>query len=349
MSLTSAYEEAYRQFLLANPRTLVYATIEYRNFLIAVAGGQPHYQLALKHGQIVGVLPYFRKSHPEWGAILNSLPWYGSHGGCTAAVETADDTRQTLLAAYAEALLASDVLTATLILTPIENDKLPIYLGRLKPPFTDHRIGQITCLPPPGTALEQQLLLHLRRKTRNAVRKALQQGFALHITDADWAWRFLYETHVENLQALGGQAKPWSHFIALRTHIPVPWRRIFVASLADQPVAALLLLTFNQTVEYFTPVIKHTHRSQQPLSFLIWHAMLWASREGFRWWNWGGTWLAQQSLYHFKAGWGAIDLPYTYLINVSEQVVSRVQAHLSALQGAFPYYYIFPYAVRQTP
>ena len=57
MSLTSAYEEAYRQFLLANPRTLVYATIEYRNFLTAVAGGQPHYQLALQHGQIIGVLP----------------------------------------------------------------------------------------------------------------------------------------------------------------------------------------------------------------------------------------------------------------------------------------------------
>ena len=349
MSLTSAYEEAYRQFLLANPRTLVYATIEYRNFLTAVAGGQPHYQLALKHGQIVGVLPYFRKSHPEWGTILNSLPWYGSHGGCTAAVEADDDIRQTLLAAYAEALLAPDVLTATLILTPFENDRLPTYLARLKPPFTDHRIGQMTCLPSPGTALEQQLLLHFRRKTRNVVRKALQQGFALHITDADWAWRFLYETHVENLQALGGQAKPWSHFIALRTHIPAHWRRVFVATLADQPVAALLLLYFNQTVEYITPVIRHAYRSQQPLSFLIWHAMLWASREGYRWWNWGGTWLAQPSLYHFKAGWGAIDLPYTYLINVSEQVVSRVQAHLSALQAAFPYYYIFPYAVRQTP
>ena len=156
------------------------------------------------------------------------------------------------------------------------------------------------------------------------VRKALQQGFALHITDADWAWRFLYETHVENLQALGGQAKPWSHFIALRTHIPAHWRRVFVATLADQPVAALLLLYFNQTVEYITPVIRHAYRSQQPLSFLIWHAMLWASREGYRWWKaGGGTWLAQPSLYHFKAGWGAIDLPYTYLINVSEQVVSR--------------------------
>ena len=160
----------------------MYATIEYRNFLTAVAGGQPHYQLALKHGQIIGVLPYFR-SHPEWGTILNSLPWYGSHGGCTAAIEADDDIQQTLLAAYAEALLAPDVLTATLILTPFENDRLPTYLDRLKPPFTDHRIGQMTCLPSPGTALEQQLLLHFRRKTKCGA-QALNEVL-LHITDAD--------------------------------------------------------------------------------------------------------------------------------------------------------------------
>ena len=109
------------------------------------------------------------------------------------------------------------------------------------------------------------------------------------------------------MSAIGGRAKPWGHFAAMRELIPAAWRQLFVTRLDGEPVSAMLLFRFNQTVDNITPVIRHEFRSRQPLSFAIWHAMLDAVRSGFRWWNWGGTWETQQSLHHFKRGWGAAE------------------------------------------
>jgi len=175
------------------------------------------------------------------------------------------------------------------------------------------------------------------------VRKALKQGFQLVISDEEWAWQFLHKTHTENLRSIGGIPKPWEHFAAIRQNIPWEWRNIFVALLDGKPVAALLMLYFNQTAEYVTPVIMQEHRSSQPLSFLIWHAMLHATANGFRWWNWGGTWDSQKSLHHFKAGWGAEDYPYSYFISLKPASLVLMKSDLNDLRSAFPYYYLLPF------
>jgi len=340
--LTPAREAAYRRFLAANPRALIYASLAFRDFLRAVAGGAPRYLLALRAGEVVGVLPYFCAEHPEHGVLFNSLPWYGSYGACTLADEADDAARRALLQGYAEALDRPDLLAATLILDPWENRHLDLYAAALRPRYTDRRIGQVKTLPEAGADLDDRLLYSFRKKTRNLVRKALKQGFALEVTDAEWAWRFLHTTHTENIAALGGRAKPWAHFEAMRAHIPAAWRQIYVARLEGEAVAALLLLYYHQTVEYITPVIKHAYRPRQPLSFLIFHAMRGAVEAGYRRWNWGGTWLSQKSLHRFKAGWGADDYPYTYLVNTGAE--ATIRAHLQDLQAHFAYYYIFPYS-----
>jgi Uncharacterized protein involved in methicillin resistance len=108
------------------------------------------------------------------------------------------------------------------------------------------------------------------------------------------------------------------------------------------PVAALLLLYFNGTVEYITPVVKDAYRSRQPLSFLIYNAMLEAASDGYKIWNWGGTWSLQKSLHHFKEGWGAVELPYTYLISIRKDCVTRGKNNFEELRAAFPFYYIVP-------
>lgn len=336
-------EKEYRRFLLKNPRNLIYASPEFRDFLSAAVPGESYYLIAWRDGRIVGALPYFRAEHDTFGAVINSLPWYGSHGGCTMEVQSDNSTRKVLLEKYRSVILDSDVLSATLIVTPFENDKLNEYLRVLGAPYTDKRIGQISDLPEDGEGLEDRLMITFRQKTRNLVRKSLKQGFELSVSDDDWAWQFLYDIHKENISSIGGKAKPLSHFFALRKHIPNNERKLLVATLGDAPIAALLLLYFNRTVEYITPVIKHDYRSAQPLSFLIWHGMLSAIEEGYRWWNWGGTWISQGSLHHFKAGWGAIDTLYSYLINSNEEALAKIRANTKGVMDAFPYYYIFPF------
>jgi len=341
--LSSDLEAKYRAFLLRDSRSLIYASPEFRDFLVRAVGGEPTHLLALdEQDQIVGALGYFRYKAQGIGTVINSLPWYGSHGGCVVSGATGE-ARAALLTRYRQAIEAPDVLSATLILTPDEEPSLDEYRKGLVPSVEDGRIGQLTPLPPVTDDLETRLEFVFHQKTRNLVRKSLKQGFVLQVRDDEVAWRFLFETHVENMLAIGGKPKPWEHFVAMREVLPAGSRRILVAEFEGKPVAALLLLYFNRTVEYVTPVIKHDYRSRQPLSFLIWHGMVDAVRCGYAWWNWGGTWVTQTSLHHFKAGWGAVDHPYTYLVCSSPAGRAMLAANRARLGDLFPYYYTYPY------
>lgn len=343
IELSQEYEAAYSEFVKSDERALIYASLEFRNFLQRILIGEPRYLLALDSSQVIGALPTFAATHTTYGTVVNSLPWYGSHGGCMVKSNAASDARDALLSRYREMVGAPGVAFSTLILDPHENRLQDLYLTALAPTVTDGRIGQITDLPDDGPDLESRLeRIFAPSKNRN-IRKAIRQGFVLECADDDDAWTFLYQTHQENMAGIGGKAKPETHFAALRAAIPAAWRRLMLAKLDGEPVAAMLLLRYNRTVEYVTPVIKHEFRPLQPLSFLIWHGMLEAARDGFRWWNWGGTWASQKSLHHFKAGWGARDHPYTYIVHAKPEALETLKAHPQEVAAAFPFYFTYPF------
>ncbi len=274
--------------------------------------------------------------------FVNSLPWYGSYGGCTLLKPNDENVRKDLLLKYAEHLKDDDLLSATLILSPFENEYFRAYQDVVNTPFIDERIGQITFLPRSSERAREELAHIVRKKMRN-VNKATRQGFTVRVVDEEWAWRFLYETHVENIEAIGGKTKLWEHFDAMRRSLPSAFRKIYVAMLQATPIAALLVIFFNRTVEYITPVIKHDYRPLQPLSLIIFNAMLDSIKSGFQHWNWGGTWVTQQTLHRFKAGWGAVDHPYSYLIHASERSRELIKRNRDKISQAFPYYYVFPF------
>jgi hypothetical protein len=335
-------EPAYNHFLGASPHASLYSSLEYRSFLQAVVPGAPEYLIAVARDRIVGALPLFVHRAPGAGVVMNSLPWYGSHGGCVLMSANDDFVRRALLAEYCRRVVEADALSSTLILLPGEQFSLDTYRAVIRPAAEDSRIGQITDLPAAGEGLENRLLSCFSRKTRNLVRKALRQSFDCVIRDDEEAWRVLHRLHTENLQAIGGKAKPWSHFAALRERLPGGWRRLYVAADAGRPVAALLLARYRDTVEYVTPVVDAEYRSRQALSFVIYRAMLDAAHDGLRYWNWGGTWPSQQTLFHFKQGWGARESAYTYIVT-SHDGGLRLSALKPRLGELFPYYYVYPY------
>jgi hypothetical protein len=345
--LSTDGEDAYRHFLEEIPAAGVYPSLEFRGFLERVVGGRPTYLVAERAGRILGVLPFFTRHDRTLGTVVNSLPWFGSHGGCVLAPHTGDAVRRALLRALAAALDRDDLLSATVVLTAEEDPRREAYARELPPRAWDVRVGQVSALPDArdegGDAPDSRILGAMAQKTRNLVRKALGQGFEELITDEAWAWAFLHQTHRENMLAVGGTPKPREHFDALRETFPPACRRLSIALLGRVPVAALLLLACHRTVEYVTPVIVREHRPRQPLSFLIFRAMLAAAQDGYQRWNWGGTWPSQRSLHHFKAGWGAEDRPYSYLVHASEQGLARLRRHRSRAVEAFPFYYLYPF------
>lgn len=325
---------------------LIYAQPAFLNFLEKATGGSAHVVTATVNQRLVGALPFLVRVQDGVGTMINSLPWWGSHGSCVLdhQREDADDIRRALLAGFKSHIDRTDLVSATMILSHAEEAARALYVNALSPTATDARIGQVTRLPN-HPMQEDTLLTTFAQKTRNLVRKSLKQGFMEVVADDDHAWSFLHRVHVENIAALGGKPKPLSHFNMLRETLPASGRRLSLAMDGETPVAALLLLYAGKTVEYLTPAIEVSARSRQPLSFLIWKGMLNAVERGFTSWNWGGTWQGQPSLHHFKAGFGAEDHPYSYLICATTDGIAKLQRHRGQLDTMYPYFYAYPYSL----
>ena len=334
--------EAYDSALATWPHAMIYGSRRFTGFLEEAADCRVTHLLAEQDGELVGSLPFAVRTNARHGTVVNSLPWFGSHGGCGLRDPDDGATREALLGALSSELNALDPLFSILILSHSENAAAAEY-GRLADhaPVAD-RIGQVLVLPPWRENYEQALFGVMSRRTRNHVRKSLKQGLEEVTGDHDSSWQYLYRTHCENMRTVSGKAKPWSHFQALRHHFAGSHMRLSVASLNGEPIAAFLLLLFGQSAEYVLPAISAEKRTLQPLSFLIWNAMLDCSRRGHRFWNWGGTWPNQASLHHFKGGWGSQDRPYTYLSRARSDALAHFLGSPTDLLEAFPYFYLHP-------
>ena len=79
--LREGEDEQYDCLLRSDPHTLIYASSGYRDVLTHVLGAQAHYLVAREGGEMRAALPCFLSAPGIYGAVLNSLPFYGSNGG----------------------------------------------------------------------------------------------------------------------------------------------------------------------------------------------------------------------------------------------------------------------------
>jgi lipid II:glycine glycyltransferase (peptidoglycan interpeptide bridge formation enzyme) len=224
--------------------------------------------------------------------------------------------------------------------TIIENPLSPHGEDEFVYDLLDERIGQLTPLPLDGNE-EAALMQSFHYKTRNMVRKAAKLGVEVFI-DND-AMPFLVGVHEENMREIGGFAKPRHFFDSL----PKYFRsgedyRIYVARLAGELVAAVLVFFYNRTAEYYTPVVRKEYRESQALSAAIFRAMQDAAKCGFSRWNWGGTWLSQDGVYRFKSRWGTQDIRYRYLTSVYNPAV--LNASRAKLLVSYPSFFTVPFS-----
>lgn len=311
--LSQEYFLDYETFLANQDDAMLYHTLAYKSMLEAVLDdATSEYRLAVdEDGRVRGCLPLFVKSGPL-GDVCNSLPFYGSHGGVIADCLTAYTC---LLDWYNERVGQDDVCASTWIAN------LSGPPGREPPEhdMTDYRIGQVTSISYPDNHREN-LMASFHQKTRNMIRKAEKSGFRVEVDNDSFA--FLHETHIANLEQLGGKAKPGDFFESVAKCFSADKDyRIYVASLDGQPAAALLLFYYKQFVEYYVPVVRQEYRNLQPISLIVLQAMADASQSGYRFWNWGGTWATQDGVYRFKSRFAADDQEYSYFIRLNNRDV----------------------------
>jgi Uncharacterized protein involved in methicillin resistance len=331
----------------ASPQ-LIYPRPAFLNFLSDAVDGELRAIYHYENGCLVGFLPFFRWEKDE-GVVINSLPWFGSHGGCYVHNTVNPHAVRRSLLHQLNIMLREEknLITATLSLSPFEQKYQVLYKEELQPDFVENRLGQIVLLPDVQSISQEDisktLMERMEQKARNSLRKGLRQNFTYSIDSSESAWNFLYEVHCQNMQAIGGTPKTKKHLMALRKHLSDS-SRIFIAQLEGDNVAAMLCLYHKPCIEYFLPAIVHAYRPLQPLSFLIHTAMVNACEQNYQNWNFGGTWHSQRSLYHFKRGWGAEDSSYSYLIIRG----CNFTKHIQEISKKFPFYYIYPFSENTT-
>lgn len=339
--LNKELEEAYEKFLLEQSNTLFFFTNKYRRLLKEFLKVEDYYFLAIDNeSKIIGVLPSFLKRNDTYGHVLNSLPFYGSHGGIIE-FSGKETVKQELLKAFYAFAQTNQCISTTLITSPFETN-LDFYHSKSEFTFVDQRIGQLTRLPKNSRSAYEDLFKILHYKTRNMVRKAQNTGLCITTENNESYYKFLIDTHLLNISEIGGIPKP-EHFFKL---IPKIFEygtdyKLYTALLGKQTIAALLVFYFNKTVEYFTPVVLKEFRHFQPLSLLIFEVMKDGIKQGYEWWNWGGTWLTQDGVYRFKKRWGTEDKAYFYftrLFNERILTLSRDQ-----LLKEYPFFYVIPF------
>lgn len=328
-------EQAYKAFLSTFPTSMLYHTIAYKNLLIELLDCEHSYLVCLDDNEnIVGVLPLMVKNG-SYGKVFNALPFYGSNGSMLA---THSEARTYLIKAYQE--LTKNAASTTIITSPLEQEPKP---DDLRYDIQDYRIGQLSFFE--TISNEEDLMNSFHYKTRNMVRKAQKNNIEIIIDNKQTSVDYLYQIHLQNMLDIGGKAKAKKFFDIFPNYFQSGKDfNIYRAYVNNIPIAAMLVFYHKQTIEYYTPVVEHEYRDLQPLSLLIYQAMLEGLHNGFKIWNWGGTWESQEGVYRFKKRWGTTDINYYYYteINQNELYYADKNVLLNEYDGFFtlPFQYL---------
>lgn len=334
-------EKEYEEYILRSERALLYASNKYRAFLKDILGSEDCYFVAInRDNQIVGALPTFLMRNPTYGNVLNSLPFFGSNGSIIEH-EGNEDVRKKLLEEFNQFSLRNNCVSSTIITSPFESNS-HVYEEYKSFNYRDARIGQISKLPEGAKVIEEKLIKQFDEAGRRNIKKAKKMGVVVRQDELDKSMCFLMNTHFENMEKIGGIAKPKSFFEKVSNHFQYGIDfKIYTAYFEGKAIAALMLFYYNNTVEYYVPVVVQDYRTYQGLSLIIFEAMKEAAKMGYRWWNWGGTWEGQHNLYRFKSKWGAEDMRYCYYTNVYDK--NLIKQTKETLLAEYPYFYTVPF------
>ena len=270
----------------------VYHLWHWRRVLGTHFGHEPFYLAAWVQDRIRGVLPIIALERPWTRPSLHSLPFV-NRGGVVA-----DDP------SVAEALVDQAVALAQRIgASRLEFRHRAETVCRL--PARTHRVSMVRRLPPD----RERLWKEIGPKLRNQVRKADRSGLVVEQGSTELVADF-HHVFVHNMKRLGSPT--WGRDLFEEVTRTFPDRaRIFVVRFGTLPVAAGLVLWFQDTVEvpWASSLRPFDHLCGNVR--LYWQMLAEATEAGFDRFDLGRC--APGSPQHrFKRHWGAEEVPLAW-------------------------------------
>ncbi|MHC1753265.1 peptidoglycan bridge formation glycyltransferase FemA/FemB family protein [Humidesulfovibrio sp.] len=326
----------YARLTQSVPGLLPCQGLAWFEMLGSVVGGGQGILAAYEGEELVAALPYAISEDGGLGRVLNSLPFFGSHGGVAALPGFFGVAAPLLLAELDRLAQAEHCVSATVVLSPF-TPELELCRQAFVPDMEDGRIGQLTPLPD----RPERLFDIFSPCKRNNVRRALAQGVHAIESNSQEGLDWVHAMHSKRMDNIGGLAKPQAFFDWAAKCLNTGELRLLLALEGDSPCAGLLLSELNDVTEYLLPATDWDKRQFKGIQLLVHQAMHDAVLRSKKWFNFGGTWGTQNNLYEFKKRFGAVDMPYTYLIRLYDK--SLPQQTKEVLSAAFPFYFALPF------
>jgi len=279
--------------------------------------------------------------------VINSMPFYGSHGGFIwnhrQPVQLAQ--KKDMKNFFINSLFTKFGFESLTIVDPLFEknwtpEDLPLQIE------STLRIGQYSIFESNNANVnfDEYFSKTMPAKKMWDIRKARKSELKVGRDLSDRALVELYELHKENMLRIGGSYKSMDVFFNLpQIFKPGVDYDIYIARDGEIAIAGLCVLYFRNQVEYFIPAVKFEYRSSQILSLLIHEAMRDAfERHKSYCWNWGGTWESQIDLYRFKESWSALSKEYHYhtFLKPESKLFSLER---SAVLNHYKYFFCFPF------
>jgi lipid II:glycine glycyltransferase (peptidoglycan interpeptide bridge formation enzyme) len=122
-----------------------------------------------------------------------------------------------------------------------------------------------------------------------------------------------YRLHLETRRRLGVPVQPKRFLDLLWEHVIQPGLGFIVlARRAGRPLAGAVFLAWNGNLIYKFGASDARSWELRPNNLVIWTAIDWACRNGFRQLDFGRSDLENQGLRDFKSRWGAPETPLVY-------------------------------------
>jgi hypothetical protein len=314
----------------------VYHQKAYVDILAEHLEAESFYIGVFKGEKLVGAMPFILKRSPL-GNIINSNPYFGSHGGPVSDDALYHDER---MEAKFRALIffnqfaKDNCLLSTIVTSPFDRYQ-DNYFSALDYTYIDERLTQIT-------VLDNRLFTDFSESCRRSIRKSHEFDLHFDFREDENKLDEFYPVYHKTMEAMN---RPTIDKELFKKLIEFEDLDTYIDSLFfnDKMIAGIFFMDFKNTTWYIAPAILFDYRHTQAGNRLVYERMEMSESEGKSYFNFGGTPKDNHSLYRFKRSFSAIEFPYYYFTMEYGDTTHILNMNESELKEAYPGFYVVPY------
>jgi peptidoglycan pentaglycine glycine transferase (the first glycine) len=136
---------------------------------------------------------------------------------------------------------------------------------------------------------QEDILRQIKKKKRPKLHQSDSRGIVCYETTRKDDLEIFYSLHkrIAEKRNFAIQCKPffdalWDQFV------PEGWCHLFIATIKEQPVASLLVITYKDTLHFYRIGWAEGYNNYYPNEGIYWYALKWANEHHYHWVDFGG-------------------------------------------------------------